>query len=270
MHQTLTSAAPLLTLECIGFHYRRKRAILHDLSVTIEEGEFVGILGKNGAGKSTLLRILAGITPPTAGTARLAGTPMAHYSPRAIARWLAYVPQQRLDSFGYSVRQMVAMGRVPHRGVLARLDSDDEAYVDEAMERMGIMALAERSVVALSGGERQRVTIARALAQRARAILLDEPMAGLDPGSQASLLMLLADLVKEGHTIVMNSHAPEELFAYASRVIMLEGGTLAADGKPAQVINVERMSQLYGLPLRQVDQHGRRFFYPAAEEGALP
>ncbi|MGJ8522517.1 Iron(3+)-hydroxamate import ATP-binding protein FhuC [Carnimonas sp. R-84981] len=263
MHNMVDSAAPLLEIAQVGFHYRRHSAILSNISLTIEEGEFVGILGKNGAGKSSLLRILAGITPPSSGEARLAGTPMAEYSPRAIARWLAYVPQQRLDSFGYSVRQMVAMGRVPHRGVLARLNSDDDACVDEAMERMGIAALAERSVVALSGGERQRVTIARALAQRARAILLDEPMAGLDPGSQASLLLLLAELAKEGHTIVMNSHAPEELFAYASRVIMLDSGTLAADGEPAQVINVERMSQLYGLPLRQVDQHGRRFFYPA-------
>lgn len=258
----MSLSSPILSVERVAYRYRRAQSVLEDISLSLMPGEFVGILGRNGAGKSTLLRIMAGLVMPSNGEVRLKGQPMDGLSPREIARTLAYVPQQKSDHFAYQVRELVAMGRVPHRGVLTRLNDEDNHLVDEALSRLDIAALAQRPVTSLSGGERQRVNIARALVQQAELLLLDEPMAGLDPGSQSRLLKLLDSLASEGRTIVMTSHYPEELFAHASRALILDQKGVLADGSPDDVIDAERMSTLYQVALGQVDDEGRRFFYP--------
>ncbi|MEJ5156364.1 ABC transporter ATP-binding protein [Gluconobacter wancherniae] len=249
-------------LACEGVCLRRGRCgtVLDNVSVSLRAGELVGLLGLNGAGKSTLLRILLGLLKPDRGHVLLEGKPLGAYSASSVAQQLAYVPQSHTAAFPYSVRRMVELGRVPHTGLGSALRAEDHAAVDHAMARLGLQEMAERPVTQLSGGERQRVVLARALAQEAKALLLDEPMTGLDYGHQLRLMSLLGEFAAEGRLILLTSHRPEELFAPASRVLVLDNGHIVADGLPQNVVTAEHMSRLYGVSLKQVDHEGSRFF----------
>ena len=244
----------------------RKRPVLEEIDLALEPGELVGLLGLNGAGKSTLLRLLMGFVMPTAGEVLLEGRALREWSASAIARRLAYVPQSHVASFPYTVRRMVELGRVPYAGLTGRLGAADRVAVEAALERMGLEALAGRPVTELSGGERQRVVLARAIAQDARGLLLDEPMTGLDYGHQIRLIALLHDLAREGRLVMLTSHRPEELYVRASRVLILDHGRIEADGPPQDVVTAQRMSALYGVPLRQMDHAGNRFFHHGRDE----
>lgn len=240
---------------------RGHQSILDGITLTFERGELVGLLGLNGAGKSTLLRILMGLLKPTSGAVHLDGRILSGFHSAEIARRLAYVPQGHAAVFPYTVRRLVELGRVPHHGIAGRMGAEDQIRVDAALGRLGLHALADRPVTELSGGERQRVVLARALAQEAVGLLLDEPMTGLDYGHQLRLMALLAELVEEGHFILLTSHRPEEFFASGSRALVLDGGRIVADGPPEEIVTAERMSCLYGVPLMQIDHAGKRFFH---------
>ena len=173
--------APILEARAVLFRHEEAETALFDgLSVAVAAGEFVGLLGPNGAGKTTLLRLLAGLLPPANGEIRLAGRPLADYRPRERARLLASVPQENALLFEFSVLEVVLMGRAPHLGALSLEGQADLEAAREALGEVGLDSLADRPLSALSSGERQRALIARALAQRPRVLLLDEPTAFLD------------------------------------------------------------------------------------------
>ncbi|EHH68844.1 ABC transporter ATP-binding protein [Gluconobacter morbifer] len=252
--------APFLGCQSLGLVRPGRPAVLSGIGLTLDCGELVGLLGLNGAGKSTLMRLLAGLMRPTTGEVWLEGKDMRRISRTAVARRLAYVPQSHAAMFPFSVRRMVELGRLPYSGLYSRLAEADHMAVDRALDRLGLHDLADRSVMELSGGERQRVVLARALAQETRALLLDEPMTGLDYGHQLRLMELLGELAVEGRLILLTSHRPEELYAQASRILILDDGRISADGAPADVVTAAGMSALYDVSLSQVDCGRHRFF----------
>jgi iron complex transport system ATP-binding protein len=227
-----------------------ERETLRDVSVALAPGDCAALLGPNGAGKTTLLRVLLGLVKPDVGEVRLEDTPLTGQSRRSIARRMAYVPQAHVPSFPYSVREMVAMGRTPSAGWGGRLSVDDDLAVCAGLERLGMLDFAERNYVELSGGERQAVLVARALAQGARILLMDEPTASLDLGQQTRLMSLLAGLAREGHAILVSIHQPELALRWFNRAVLLHQGAVLGDGAPSQIVTAERLSELYRVAVK--------------------
>jgi iron complex transport system ATP-binding protein len=239
-----------------------RRLILDDISLSIRPGDNIALLGANGAGKSTLLRLLLGLLKPASGQVLLDGQGLPTLSRRAIARQLAYVPQTHVPSFPFSVAQIVAQGRLPVTGLGRAPGIADEQAVTVALTQLGIAHLQTRPYTELSGGESQLVLIARAMVQKARLIILDEPVTGLDYGHQLRLLALLQRLADQGLSVLSSSHRPEQAMACANRVLVLHEGRLIADGAPHAVIDSRLMQRLYHATVRQIDADGHRFFIP--------
>jgi iron complex transport system ATP-binding protein len=219
-------------------------------NLTVEAGELAVILGPNGAGKSTLLRVLAGTLTPEHGEALLFGEPLAGMDRRAVARAVAVVAQREEISFGFTVREVVAMGRAPHQGTWMRGNESDRAIVEEALARCDLEAFAERRVAELSGGEQKRVAIARAFAQEPRVLLLDEPGAFLDVRHEMDLYERLAEQVaKKRLACVAVMHDLNVAAQYASRVILVKGGRIMASGSVEQVMTVSRLKEVFDVEL---------------------
>lgn len=248
-------------LEAQGLQYKiGSRWVLNDIALSIQPGDNIALLGANGAGKSTLLRILLGLLRAHGGEVLLDGKPQTSLKRRAIARIMAYVPQNHTPSFPFSVRQIVVQGRLPLNGLGQAPGRDDYAATERALMDMGIEALAQRTYTELSGGERQLVLIARALVQQARLIVLDEPVTGLDYGHQLRLLQHLEKLADQGLAILSSTHRPEHALASANRAWVLDQGHLIADGTPRDVINAALIERLYQIKVRQIDSPPHRFF----------
>lgn len=211
--------------------------ILDGVSLAAEPGELVGLVGPNGAGKTTLLRTLAGYLDPDAGTVRVDGDDLHALGSKAASRRVAVVPQETSVSFDFPVRDVVAMGRHPHRSrVRPGADRDGPDRVASAIERCELTELADRSVTAVSGGERRRVLLARALAQDAPVLLLDEPTAGLDVNHQVRTLELVRSLVDDGRCAVAAVHDLPLAARYCDRLVVLSGGGVYATGPPDEVV----------------------------------
>ncbi len=222
------------------------RVVGEGLSLTLRAGELTALLGPNGGGKTTLLKTLLGLLPAQGGAVRLDGRALTDWSPPERARRMAYVPQGQASTFGYSARQMVLMGRTAHLGLLARPRAHDHAVAAQALRRLGIERLAERSVHRMSGGERQLVLIARALAQEPRAVLLDEPTASLDFGNQGLVMRAVRALADEGLAVLFTTHDPNQALRCADRALLLREGRVLASGPAAEVVSAERLRALYG------------------------
>ncbi|MBY0559778.1 ABC transporter ATP-binding protein [Hyphomicrobium sp.] len=235
-------------LEARNLHFQfDKREVLRGVNLVLEPGEVVSLLGANGAGKTTLLRLLLGLASPAQGEVLIDGTPLASLSRHQIALRVAYVPQVHMTPFPYTVREVVTMGRLPKRGLLSSPSELDHDVVRTVLKKLEIWHLVDRVYSGISGGERQLVLIARALAQEARTLILDEPLANLDFGYQAVLAQHLKELAKDGHTILMTGHDPQFAYHASSRVALLIGGRLEQDGPPQQVLTSVTMQRLYGI-----------------------
>ena len=241
-----------VVIEAHDIHFAyRGRPVLSGASLALRAGELVCLLGANGAGKSTLLKIMLGLLPPGKGSVLADGRPLPGLARRDLARLVAYVPQVHAAPFPYTIAEVVLMGRLPANGLFRAPGEADRKAAGRAMGHLGIEHLAERAYTEVSGGERQMALIARALAQEARLLIMDEPLAGLDYGHQLRLLARLESLAAEGYGVLMTTHDPDQPLTGhgggCDRVAMLTQGRIAADGPPAQVLTPEAVNRLYGV-----------------------
>lgn len=219
---------------------------LDGVSLRLARGEFVGLVGPNGSGKTTLLRAINALVAPARGTVLLGGADVAGLSARQVAATVAVVPQQPHGGFGFTVVDIVTMGRGPHLPLLARERAADHAVVREALERTRTWHLRHRPIDGLSGGERQRVLLARALAQTPEVLLLDEPTAHLDIRFQLEVMDLVARLNADGLTIIAALHDLNLASMYCRRLVLLHEGRIAALGTPSEVLTPARLQEVYG------------------------
>lgn len=237
---------------------RSGRRIIETTSLRLEGGEFQAIVGPNGSGKSTLLRAMAGIWPVAQGSVLLDRQPLGRYRRRDLARRITFVPQEARLEFSFTVEEVVAMGRHPHRGRFARETDADRRAVETALARCEIAALRDRPVNTLSGGERQRVLIARGLAAEPEFILLDEPTASLDVHHSLEILELCTRLAGSGHAIAFATHDLNAVARYASQVALVEAGRIVRCGRKAEVLTAQSVQQVFGVRselLASVDGH---------------
>jgi iron complex transport system ATP-binding protein len=246
-----------------GFPSRR---VGEGISFTLAPGETLAILGGNGAGKTTLMRTLLGLLAPLRGSVMLDGSSISVLSAAQRAQRVAYVPQSHAPVFGYNVEQIVLMGRAAHLSPFARPSREDRELARAAMARLAIESLAMRRVTELSGGERQLVLLARALAQQASVMVLDEPTASLDFGNRAHVLRELDRLRASGMTLVFSTHEPDQARAHADRALLLADGRALALDDVDRVLTAEMIGRLFGVTVRMVDADGYRVFVPSPHD----
>jgi iron complex transport system ATP-binding protein len=230
-----------------------RRNVVDGVSFSVEHGEWVTLIGPNGAGKSTLLRALAGLVDHS-GTVELDGDPIRRLGRREIARRVAVVPQAPLLPVGMTVREYVLLGRTPYVSYAGREGAHDHAAVEQALARLDLGELVERELGTLSGGERQRAVLARALAQEAPLLLLDEPTTALDAGRQQEALELIDTLrLDAGLTVVAAMHDLTLAGQYAPRMLLLSNGRVVAQGAPSEVLTEALVAEHYGARVRVVE-----------------
>jgi iron complex transport system ATP-binding protein len=229
------------------------RGVLHHISLQLDPGERVAVIGANGAGKTTLLKMIGGLLRVHAGSIRIDGTDVAEIPRRLMARLVATVPQELVIPFSFTVREVVELGRTAYMSLFGGFDAADRCAVDHAMHVTDSTCLASRVVNELSGGERQRVLVAMALAQQPRILLLDEPTQRLDLTRQAEILDLIRDVSAErGLTVLAAIHDLNLAALYFDRLIVLSGGAIVADGAPGEVMKAEVLEPAYAGSLRFV------------------
>lgn len=247
----------LLELADIKFAYSGTReSVLDGLSLTIQAGQPLAILGPNGSGKTTLLHLILGWLKPNQGNLLLNDKRFGAYSRRELGQLLALVPQNEPVSFEFSALDYVLFGRAPYLAPLEQPSQTDQQIAYQALERVGLSALANRSITAMSGGEKQMLLIARALTQESQTILLDEPTSHLDLGNKVRLTNLLRELAREGHNLILTTHEPDFALALSERTIMMKKGQILFDGQTSEVINSETLSNLYGSPVEVIAFEG--------------
>ncbi len=252
----------------LGFRYRthqRERGgedawSLKDVSFEVRDGEILGFLGPNGSGKTSLLKLLGKLLKPERGSIELFGTDVGALPQSAMARLVAFVPQEQQQVFPFTVLETVLMGRYPHRsqinfGVLAWERESDIALARQAMQEMDVDHLASRSIHEVSSGERQRAMIARALAQQPRVLLLDEPTSFLDLNHQVEICRVLRMLNEERELgVVLVSHDLNLASQYCDRLLLMEKGRIVRIGTPDEVIRRDVLESVYRCSVL-VDRH---------------
>jgi iron complex transport system ATP-binding protein len=244
-----------------GFATRRVGA---GVSLELARGETLAVLGGNGAGKTTLLRTLLGLLPALDGYVEVDGHDLRSLDAQARARKIAYVPQQQASGFAFTVLDMVLMSRAAHLPLLARPGVRDRGIGLDALSRLGVAHLATRVFAELSGGERQLVLIARALAQEAPLLVLDEPTASLDFGNRARVLAELDRLRGGGLAIVFSTHEPEHALAHADYALLLASGRPLAFDAASNALTADNVERLYGVAVDLVEVGPHKLFVPAA------
>ena len=229
---------------CVG---AGSREILAGASIALRRGEFVLLAGRNGAGKSTLLRILIGSLVPRSGVVELDGSALSTWSPPSRARLVAFVPQDSEHAFEFTGRELVTMGRHPHRRRGAALQPEDVRAVEGALHDVDATSFADRPVTTLSGGEQRRIAVARALATEAPLLLLDEPTNNLDLEHALALVALLRRLAADGRGVLVASHDLNLLAPHSDRVVLLHDGKVAVDAAPQTALASDNVAAVFGV-----------------------
>ena len=238
------------------------KPVVQEVDATVADGEWLALIGPNGAGKTTLLRAIARLVP-FRGEIELAGRPVTELSRGELARLVAVVPQDPSTPPWMTVAEYVLLGRTPHLGPLAKEGARDRDAASRALGRLDLLDFASRRLGTLSGGERQRAVVARALAQEAPIVLLDEPTAALDIGHQQQALELLDGLRAEsGLTLLAAMHDLTLAAQYADRMLLLDAGRVAADGAPLDVLTEAVIAEHYGAAIDVVSVGDRIAIVP--------
>ena len=224
-----------------------KRRVLDAVSITLILGEVTVILGPNGAGKTSLIRLLAGLIAPETGSVTLDGALLTTLGPMERARRIGYLPQNGAPAWNVSARELVGLGRLPHRSRFSAPTPIDEAAIDAALAATDAGHLADRTMDAMSGGERARVLLARVLAGEPRWLLADEPLASLDPAHQLDILALLRAQAERGIGVVAVLHDLTQAARLADQIVLLKGGRLIAAGSPADVLTAPLLASTFGI-----------------------
>jgi iron complex transport system ATP-binding protein len=239
------------------------RVAVAPATIGFEAGELVGLIGPNGAGKTSLLRGLAGLVGDRE-CVHWQGRPMSAFAESERARAIAYLPQAPAAYWPLAVRELVALGRLPHRRFGERWRSADEEAVERAIDMTGIAELAHRSIAELSGGERMRVHLARAFAVEAPVLLVDEPVASLDPYHQLKVMQLLDDYRRSGRLVVAVLHDLNLALGHCSRLMLMDAGAIVADGAPGSVVDAATLARHYRIRAYLTEHEQRRIAVPWA------
>lgn len=252
--QLLPEPVPAFSLSGVGYSLKAK-SLLEGLTFDLPAGRSIALVGHNGSGKSTLLKLMARQQAPGAGSIRFMGEPLEHWNARAFARRLAYLPQYTPVAPGMKVRELVALGRYPWHGALGRFGVKDAAKVEEAIERTGIAALADRLVDTLSGGERQRAWLAMMVAQDAGCLLLDEPISALDIGHQLEVMTLVRDLARDtGMTVVTVLHDINMAARFCDLIVALHSGRVLTISTPQDIMTPDALQRIYNVRMDVMQQ----------------
>lgn len=239
-----------------------RRRVLDDVSLDIARGRVTAILGANGAGKTSLLRAIAGLVPPSTGHITLDGEALSALSLPERARRIGYLPQNGQPAWALTVRELVALGRLPHRSPFAALSPGDEAAIDAAMAQTDVAGLADRTVDTLSGGEKARAKFARVLAAETDWILADEPLANLDPPHQQDVLRLMRAAADAGKGVLVVLHQLEAAARVADDLLILKDGRTVAFGPCAEVLTPATLEAAFNMPMDVIDLQGRTAILP--------
>jgi iron complex transport system ATP-binding protein len=246
---TMIARAPHVRLAAEGVSVSvGGRVVVSDVDLAFDGGEIVAVIGANGAGKSTLLKGLAGLQPVSAGRVLVDGADIAALDPRARARRIAYLPQERTLGWPISVARVVALGRLPHAAAMgARPSAADAAAIEAALAAMDLTELAQRPASALSGGELARVLLARTLAQEAPILIADEPTAGLDMAHVLQLFTHLRELAAAGRAVIVAVHDLSLALRYCHRSVLLSGSRVLASGPSRDVVTPANLATAFGV-----------------------
>lgn len=255
-----------LSVHNLSFSYQKGTEILKDVSFEVHSGEFLSVLGPNGVGKSTLFRCLLGILTDYSGEILVGGDNIRALPPRERAKRIAYIPQTHTPTFGYSVLDTVLMGTTRQ---LSPFMEPKQSQIDQsyaALERVGVSHLAERNFTRLSGGEQQLVLVARAIAQQADILIMDEPTSSLDYGNQLRVLEQVKGLAREGYMVLLSTHNPQHALSFADSVLALSGGRVAAMGSAETVLTRELMQTLYRIDVAFLETAQGRVIQPLMQD----
>lgn len=243
------------------------RPVLRDVTLDIPENKVLGIIGPNGSGKSTLLRCIGRVLRPEGGAVLLDGRLLQDYTPRQSAQSMAMVAQHNTYNFDFTVREVVLMGRSPHKRALQRDTAADFRLVGESLGAVGLAGFEDRCFSCLSGGEQQRVVLARALAQQTPCLLLDEPTNHLDIRYQLQLMDLVRGL---GKTVIAAVHDLNIAALYCDRLVVLQDGAIVAEGTPSEVLTPTLLQKVYGVHARVLpDENGVPYILFRPECGTI-
>jgi iron complex transport system ATP-binding protein len=251
----------VLKVADLGFNYFKGPTIFSGVGFELRAGGVLTILGANGAGKSTLLNCIAGLARPKAGAVYLGGRDSAEMSFREVATFIGYVPQTHNPAYAYPVREYVVMGRTPYIGAFGSPRAGDYAVAEDALARLGVAHIMDKPYTEISGGERQLATIARAIAQEPKILLLDEPTAHLDYGNQMRAIRLIRSLAEEGYAVVLTTHVPDHPLFLGGEVAVFTRDKAVVVGAAEAVLTDELLTSLYGVPVKTVHVDGRRVCY---------
>lgn len=249
----------MITVENLSCGYGPKE-ILNELNFSINKGEVLSILGSNGSGKSTLLKAMVGVLPYE-GKISIEKLDTKSLSRKERASLVAYVPQSSSIPFDFNVLEIVLMGRFHASTLSLSYSQKDKEEAYEALRQVGIEEFKNRIFKNLSGGERQLVLIARALAQKSKIIIMDEPVTGLDLGNQMRLLDLISTLANDGKTVIQTTHYPDHALRVSSQVLWLDQGKIIAFGLPKEVISAKRVYDVYGVEAELVNHTSSNLSY---------
>lgn len=244
-----------ITVENLCFSYG-DHEVLKDISFSAEDGQFLSVLGPNGVGKSTLFRCMLGLLPPAKGGTRIDGKAIFDMGAAQLARHIAYIPQSHSPVFNFSVFDMVLMGTTAQTGTFSSPGKVQKRQAEAALDRLGIAYLKNRGYGNISGGERQLALIARAIAQQAKILVMDEPSANLDFGNRIRVMRTIRDLTADGYTIIQSTHDPDQAYLYSDRILALYAGKVLAWGTPQETVCNSLISTLYGVDVEVCSMRG--------------